>query len=413
MGFIERRYRVGRAIRATRFLQDLGYDKRLSQKILDKGRMFRLLESKNYVVVKKGEILESCEIILIEFIAQDLGISPIFDGEFCLRDSKKINFCIFKKPAKLLTHPKNLSKNKSMLDSLRHHCGKNANACHRLDRETSGLLLCAKDKKSESFLKNLFSQNCVHKEYLSVLEGRLERAICIESNIDFPKNFGNLCVRGEASEIKISPLNLVNLSQHKNTKKAITLIIPLQNISNLNNFLESNEIFADCIESKENGVSNFIDYYNEQIIINYENFKDSIMKQNRAQSYTFAKLIPITGKTHQLRIHTSALKHAIVGDIMYGRSDSVASFFLDIGQFSDDKFVESKQKDSIKLQNLDFTSQNELNLLDNFRFFHLFLKDKRDEIENLARLYFCGNKRLLLHSNRLKFLHYDFMDFRV
>ena len=51
-------------------------------------------------------------------------------------------------------------------------------------------------------------------------------------------------------------------------------------------------------------------------------------KQN--EKFTLVKLFPLSGKTHQLRIHTSSVQHKILGDTLYGLCPVVASLFLDL-----------------------------------------------------------------------------------
>jgi len=43
-----------------------------------------------------------------------------------------------------------------MLDEIRYSGGGRANPVHRIDKETSGLLLASRDRESERYLKNLF-----------------------------------------------------------------------------------------------------------------------------------------------------------------------------------------------------------------------------------------------------------------
>ena len=47
-----------------------------------------------------------------------------------------------------------------------------ANPCHRLDRETSGVLLCAKTRAAESEVKTAFAVGRTEKTYLAVVRGR-------------------------------------------------------------------------------------------------------------------------------------------------------------------------------------------------------------------------------------------------
>ncbi|MWV61303.1 hypothetical protein DCO58_10310 [Helicobacter saguini] len=424
---------------------------------------------------------------------------------------KKIKFCVFRKPSNLLTHPKNLSSKPSLLDSIRHHFGKAANACHRLDKETSGLVLCSVDKKSEVFLKDLFSARAVHKEYLALVRGEICESLRIESSIFFSKEKqGNLCIKGSCESLSVEKLDSKNIIESKSldSSKAITLLIPLEKITNLSNFIESTNIFSDIFKEDSKNLQNldsikdtnfitFLDYYNTQnITLEYQKFKNMIL--SKIESYnnevcTFVKLIPLTGRTHQLRIHTSAINHAILGDTLYGVKPQVASFFLDIESEKVMKFVTLDSKNSFKFQkniesNLqdskilnkdsmldskDFRSipqsldsskrfsknpqvpKDSLKILDSkfskkilkhsltlcniifqnsqyfiessFNFTSIFtqfiyfyltfstLKNKefKQEIQHLMHLYYAKSVRLMLHSNRLKFLHYDIIDYKI
>lgn len=49
---------------------------------------------------------------------------------------------------------------------------------------------------------------------------------------------------------------------------------------------------------------------------------------NRSSAATLVKLTPITGRTHQLRIHLQAIDHPIVGDMIYGKRDKEHSLCL-------------------------------------------------------------------------------------
>jgi 23S rRNA pseudouridine1911/1915/1917 synthase len=54
---------------------------------------------------------------------------------------------------------------------------------HRLDKETSGLLLCAKDPDTEMFLKEQFAERSVEKFYTALVEGKIFQA---SGSIDLP-----------------------------------------------------------------------------------------------------------------------------------------------------------------------------------------------------------------------------------
>ncbi|MDQ7084839.1 MAG: pseudouridine synthase [Sulfurovum sp.] len=63
---------------------------------------------------------------------------------------------IFEKPSGVLVHPNTMATPYSMLDEVRTQAGNKANACHRIDMETSGLLIASKHKNAERKIKGFF-----------------------------------------------------------------------------------------------------------------------------------------------------------------------------------------------------------------------------------------------------------------
>jgi 23S rRNA pseudouridine1911/1915/1917 synthase len=43
------------------------------------------------------------------------------------------------------------------------------------------------------------------------------------------------------------------------------------------------------------------------------------------RGYTYLEASPITGRTHQIRVHMASLGHSIVGDAVYGRRSTLVS----------------------------------------------------------------------------------------
>lgn len=85
---------------------------------------------------------------------------------------------VLDKPGDLAVHPSARYLHRTVTAWLRRYAGggRSANPCHRLDRETSGVLVCAKSKAAESAVKRAFADGGVQKRYLAVVRGRLEDA---------------------------------------------------------------------------------------------------------------------------------------------------------------------------------------------------------------------------------------------
>lgn len=81
--------------------------------------------------------------------------------------------CVVDKPAGLPVHPTARYHRGTLVEVLKHKLGPSVRAdpAHRLDRETSGLLVCGIGAESSRLLMNAFFDGQVHKEYLAITEG--------------------------------------------------------------------------------------------------------------------------------------------------------------------------------------------------------------------------------------------------
>jgi 23S rRNA pseudouridine1911/1915/1917 synthase len=93
------------------------------------------------------------------------------------------------KPAGIVVHPVNAVRENSLIRMLRRQEGaEGLRLVHRLDRETSGVLLVAEDSAAASVLSTAFEQGRVQKEYLAVVAGETARD---EGTISFPIGEGD------------------------------------------------------------------------------------------------------------------------------------------------------------------------------------------------------------------------------
>jgi 23S rRNA pseudouridine1911/1915/1917 synthase len=135
---------------------------------------------------------------------------------------------------------------------------------HRLDRDTTGIILVAKSELALYRLGWQFEHRKIQKTYTAIVHGLLDLD---EDVIDAP--------------IGKHPKIREQYSVHRKTGKPYP------------------------ITTKE-AVTRY------KVIERLRNVGDSKM------SFTFVELYPKTGRTHQLRVHMSYLGHPIVGDRMYG-----------------------------------------------------------------------------------------------
>jgi len=153
---------------------------------------------------------------------------------------------------------------------------------HRLDKETSGVLVAAKNQKAFEYLKNQFS---AHSLKLSK-EGR------------------DLAYGGQNREIVKKYLALVE-GELKNNNDVIDLPIG-RSASDFRKRLASDSAKGELREA-----------VTEYKVL--ERFCDvRHLMSNIGHSYTLVEACPKTGRTHQIRVHFKAIGHPIVCDSLYG-----------------------------------------------------------------------------------------------
>jgi len=86
------------------------------------------------------------------------------------------SFLVVNKPAGLVCHPTKDGEMSSLIGRVRLHLGHaEGRLINRLDRETSGLTLVCKNPESARHFSQLMARRQVHKEYLALVWGQLER----------------------------------------------------------------------------------------------------------------------------------------------------------------------------------------------------------------------------------------------
>ena len=141
-----------------------------SQKLLAKGRVF----DENNKILQNGQKVKGQFIQVALFEGHTRGLNPIFETE---------DFAVFDKPSGVMVHPTSRNTEYTLLDEIRYHFGESANLAHRIDQETSGLVLVTKHKYSDIILKEMFENKQYDKNYLAVVDGNIAESITIDSGI--------------------------------------------------------------------------------------------------------------------------------------------------------------------------------------------------------------------------------------
>ena len=176
----------------------LGFSMREAQRFIDKKRLYC-----NGELVKRKSALIKGEIGLILFKPSSKGLKPIFQTK---------DFALFDKPSGVLVHPKNRKTEYSLVDEIRLLFGKDANPAHRIDRETSGLILVGKRKEVEIDLKLAFENKKIKKGYFAFVKGKIENQLYIDEPILTNKEYSKIKLkvyidkRGKSSQTIIKPI---------------------------------------------------------------------------------------------------------------------------------------------------------------------------------------------------------------
>ena len=253
MPFILKKYEAIKDKKLSLFLlQNLKIDHKLAQRIASKGRIF----DENMNTIAPNDIIPTDYIYMAVFEGITRGLKPLLEFP---------DFAIFDKPTHLMVHPISKSTPYSLLDEIRFHFGEDANLIHRIDAETSGLIIVGKNKKSEIELKEMFQDKKYHKSYLAIVEGHIKEEMRIDKGLDREGlAIGvrmKVCEEGKESVTVIKPISY-------NKEKDLTLIeaLPLtgrQHQIRVHLYSENHRILGDPIYGVDD--VNAEDYLNKTL----------------------------------------------------------------------------------------------------------------------------------------------------
>jgi 23S rRNA pseudouridine1911/1915/1917 synthase len=157
------------------------------------------------VIQKAGYKLRGESVVVVDYDPKQLDEIADIDLEILYEDADCI---VLHKPLGVLTHSKGAFNPEATVASfirkrIKDFPGERAGIVHRLDRATSGVIICAKTPAALSWLQKQFSQRKVKKTYAAVVAGHMaqEHAIIdmpIERNPKKPQTF-RVGANGKAS----------------------------------------------------------------------------------------------------------------------------------------------------------------------------------------------------------------------
>jgi len=162
--------------------------------------------------LKAGEFVywREPEIHKVDLIPEDLPVEVVYEDEYLI---------VVNKPSGLVVHPAPGHPSGTLVNFLLYHCKDlkpiagelRPGIVHRLDKDTSGLLIAMKDEKALALMREQFDRHEVHKEYRALVFGIIPKD---ELTIDLPigrhdkdrKRFSTKSKRGKPSVTHIKTL---------------------------------------------------------------------------------------------------------------------------------------------------------------------------------------------------------------
>ncbi|OHB40746.1 MAG: hypothetical protein A3K25_08710 [Planctomycetes bacterium RIFOXYB12_FULL_42_10] len=205
--------------------------------------------------IQKGDLI-SVRVPVFEeskVVPEDIPINIVYEDDYLM---------LINKPYDMVVHPAGGHPSGTLVNALAFHCQNlsqvngplKAGIVHRLDRDTSGIMLTIKSDAVHSHIAMQFEKRYVKKEYLAVVEGELML---------------------DSDEISLP------IARHK-------------------------------IDTQKMAVRHDI---GKEAVSIYEVIE-------RFRGYTLVKVMPKTGRTHQIRVHMRAIGHPVVADFMYSNQES-------------------------------------------------------------------------------------------
>ncbi|WP_338550674.1 RluA family pseudouridine synthase [Roseovarius phycicola] len=221
--------------------------------------------------VSEGDIVEITvpQAEELDTVAQDIPLDVVHEDA---------DLIVVNKPAGLVVHPAPGSPDGTLVNALLHHCGDSLSGIggerrpgivHRIDKDTSGLLVVAKSDKAHHGLAAQFETHSVERKYLALVHGVPDAAD--------PRLRG---IKGASFEAGNILKLTTQLTRHKTDRQ-------------------------------------------KQAVV-FQSGRHAVTRARRIETFGIPPQVSLvecwleTGRTHQIRVHMAHAGHGLVGDPVYG-----------------------------------------------------------------------------------------------
>ena len=197
--------------------EELGISRSTVKKMIDEG--FVLVNGKK---VKASLILSEADELFVKdgfikeasFEAEDIPINIVYEDDDLLVINKKSG---------MVVHPGNGNTSGTLVNSLMHYTKNLSNKeafrpgiVHRIDKDTSGLMLVAKNDKAHDILAEGFKNKTIKREYIALVCGIIGEDTGV---IDAPigrdaKDRKKMCVTSENSKKAVTHFKVLKRYEH-------------------------------------------------------------------------------------------------------------------------------------------------------------------------------------------------------
>ena len=187
--------------------------------------------------------------VALDTSPEDIPLDIIFEDEY---------FIVLNKPVGMVVHPAPGHSAGTLVNALLHHCNdlsgiggvERPGIVHRLDKDTSGLVIAAKTESAHKNLARQFKKREIQKEYLAIVKGNVKTD---KGSIHAP------------------------IGRHKVHRKKM-----------------------------------------DTRALNGREAQTEYEVVHRSEGWSYLRLWPKTGRTHQIRVHLASIHHPVIGDNLYG-----------------------------------------------------------------------------------------------